>query len=103
MSYGKVEERSSSRSRSPNTARHAATFAILTDILSRSDRAPTSHTDDARPGKTRRRARRPPNLPQNVVTAMRYPASTTAWSTNVSGRDLLLYQLNAAIQGAAGL
>src|SRR5580693_3155291 len=51
MNYGKVEERSSSRSRSPNTARRAATSAILTDILSRSDRAPTSRTADARPGK----------------------------------------------------
>src|SRR5579864_3011431 len=48
MNYGKVEERSSSRSRSPNTARRAATSAILTDILSRSDRAPTSRTADAR-------------------------------------------------------
>ena len=35
--YGKVEEQSSSRSRSPSTARRAATSAILTDILSRSD------------------------------------------------------------------
>jgi len=41
MNYGKVEERSSSRSRSPSTARRAATSAILTDILSRSDRAQT--------------------------------------------------------------
>src|ERR1700722_18668429 len=52
MNYGKVEERSSSRSRSPNTARRAVTSAILTDILSKSDRAPTSHTADARPGKS---------------------------------------------------
>src|ERR1700688_4581114 len=52
MSYGKAEERSSSRHRSPSTARHAATSAILTDILSRSDRAPTSSTVDARPGKS---------------------------------------------------
>src|ERR1700685_4352031 len=51
MNYGKVEERSSSRSRSPSTARRAATSAILTDILSRSDRAPTSRTVDARPAK----------------------------------------------------
>src|ERR1700719_2283602 len=50
MNYGKVEERSSSRSRSPSTARRAATSAILTDILSRSDRAQTSHTVNARPG-----------------------------------------------------
>src|ERR1700722_15354254 len=49
MNYGKVEERSSSRSRSPSTARRAATSAILTDILSRSDRAPTSRTAEARP------------------------------------------------------
>jgi predicted enzyme related to lactoylglutathione lyase len=41
MNYGKVEERSSSRSRSPSTARRAATSAILTHILLRSDRAPT--------------------------------------------------------------
>src|SRR5271157_5989871 len=52
MNYGKVEERSSSRSRSPNTVRRAATSAILTDILSRWDRAPTSRTADARPGKS---------------------------------------------------
>src|SRR5271170_8347816 len=51
MNYGRVEEQSSSRSRSPSTARRAATSAILTDILSRSDRAPTSRTVDARPGK----------------------------------------------------
>src|SRR5215472_2081893 len=50
MNYGKVEERSSSRSRSPSTARRAATSAILMDILSRSDRAPTSRTADALPG-----------------------------------------------------
>jgi hypothetical protein len=31
-------------------ARRAATSAILTDILSRSDRAPTSRTAEARPG-----------------------------------------------------
>src|ERR1700684_3707339 len=52
MNYGKVEGRSSSRSRSPSTARRAATSAILTDILSRSDRAPTSRTVDARPRKS---------------------------------------------------
>src|SRR5215469_13704505 len=50
MNYGRVEERSSSRNRSPSTARRDATSAILTDILSRSDRAPTSRTADARPG-----------------------------------------------------
>src|ERR1700728_3641173 len=50
MNYGKVEERSSSRSRSRSTARRAATSAILTDILSRSDRAQTRHTGNARPG-----------------------------------------------------
>src|SRR5215813_11015175 len=50
MNYGEVEERSSSRSRSPSTARRAAISAILTDTLSRSDRAPTSRTAEARPG-----------------------------------------------------
>jgi hypothetical protein len=40
--------RSFLRSRSPNTARRAATSAILTDISSRSDRAPTSRTADVR-------------------------------------------------------
>src|SRR5450631_696572 len=50
MNCGRVEERSSSRSRSPSTARRAATSAILTDILSKSDRAQTSHTVNARPG-----------------------------------------------------
>jgi hypothetical protein len=35
-----------------STARSAATSAILTDILSRSDRAPTRRTVDARPGKS---------------------------------------------------
>src|SRR5271168_4373647 len=52
MNYGKVEGRSSSRSRSPSTARRAATSAILTDILSRLDRARTLLTVDARPGKS---------------------------------------------------
>src|SRR5579864_9562270 len=52
MNYGKAEERSLLRHRSPSTARHAATSAILTDILSRSDRAPTSSTVDARAGKS---------------------------------------------------
>src|ERR1019366_444137 len=52
MNYGKVEERSSSRSRSPNTARFVATSAIPTVTLLRWDRAPTSRTADARPGKS---------------------------------------------------
>jgi hypothetical protein len=47
---GKVEERSSSRSRYPSTARYAATSAILTAISSKSDRAPTSRTVNAGPG-----------------------------------------------------
>jgi predicted enzyme related to lactoylglutathione lyase len=51
MNYGKVEERSSSPSRSPSTARRAATSAILTVTLSRSDRAPPSSTVNARPGR----------------------------------------------------
>ena len=38
--YGKVEAPNSSRSRSPSTARSAATSAILTVTLSRSDKAP---------------------------------------------------------------
>src|ERR1700684_3390721 len=50
MNYGKGEERSSSRSRSPSMARYAATSAILTAISSKSDRAPTSPTVSARPG-----------------------------------------------------
>src|ERR1700689_1639960 len=50
MNYGKVEEPSSSRSRRKSTARFAATSAILTVILSRSDRAPTPRKADARPG-----------------------------------------------------
>src|SRR5271170_1919172 len=50
MNYGRVEEQSSSRSRSPSTARRAATSAILTDILSRSDRAPILRTVDTRAG-----------------------------------------------------
>src|SRR5271165_4458038 len=44
MTYGKVEEPSSSRSRSPSTARYAATSAILTVTSSKSDRALTSRT-----------------------------------------------------------
>src|ERR1700675_4213176 len=52
MNYGKVEERNSSPNRSPSTARRAATSAILADILSRSDRAQTSHTVNARPGSS---------------------------------------------------
>ena len=44
MNCGKAEEPSSLRSRSPSTARRVATSAILTDILSKSDRAPTSRT-----------------------------------------------------------
>jgi hypothetical protein len=43
----KSRGRSSSRSRSLSTARFAATSAILTVTLSRSDRAPTSRTVDA--------------------------------------------------------
>ena len=50
--YGRVEERSSSRRQSPSTARSAATSVILTVISSRSDRAPTRRTVDARPGKS---------------------------------------------------
>src|ERR1700731_4641328 len=47
---GKVEEPSSSRNRLPSTARFAATSAILTDTLSRSDRAPSSSTVCVRSG-----------------------------------------------------
>src|SRR6516165_8950922 len=50
MNYGKVEEPNSSRNRYPSTARRAATSAILTVTLSRSDRAPNSRTVNARPG-----------------------------------------------------
>src|SRR5580658_5784585 len=50
MNCGKVEEPSSSPSQYPSTARFAATSAILTVILSRSDRAPSSSTVSARPG-----------------------------------------------------
>jgi len=49
MNYGRVEEPSSSRNRLPSTARFDATSAILTVILSRSDRAPISRTVNARP------------------------------------------------------
>src|SRR5271163_3167600 len=49
MNCGKVEEPSSSRSQYPSTARFAATSAILTVTLSRSDRAPSSSTVSARP------------------------------------------------------
>src|ERR1700733_11218246 len=50
MNCGKVEEPSSSPSQYPSTARFAATSAILTVTLSRSDRAPSSNTVNARPG-----------------------------------------------------
>src|SRR6202521_2231285 len=50
MNCGKAEEPSSSRSQYPSTARFAATSAILTVILSRSDRAPSSSTVSARSG-----------------------------------------------------
>jgi ubiquitin-hydrolase Zn-finger-containing protein len=51
MNYGEVEEPSSSRSRRTSTARRAATSAILTVILSRSDRASrNSRMVNARPG-----------------------------------------------------
>src|SRR5271166_5385787 len=51
MSYGGVEEPSSSRSRGTSTVRRSATSAILTVILSRSDRARrNSHMVNARPG-----------------------------------------------------
>src|ERR1700722_1828073 len=50
MNCGKVEEPSSSPSQYPSTARFAATSAILTVTLSRSDRARSSSTVSARPG-----------------------------------------------------
>src|ERR1700733_7940318 len=50
MNCGKVEEPNSSRSQYPSTARFAATSAILTVILSRSDRALSSSTVSARSG-----------------------------------------------------
>src|ERR1700675_1017505 len=49
MNCGKIEGPSSSRRQYPSTARFAATSAILTVILSRSDRAPSSSTVSARP------------------------------------------------------
>ena len=48
---GKAEEPSSSQSRFPNMAKFGATSAILTGTLSRSDRAPTLSTVNARPRK----------------------------------------------------
>src|ERR1700722_1309591 len=57
MNYGKVEELSLSRSRWSSTAKSAATSAILTVILSKSDRAPTSRTGNARLGWDRRHPR----------------------------------------------
>src|SRR6202451_2406193 len=51
MNCGRVEEPSSSRSQYPSTARFAATSAILTVILSRSDRAQPSSTVSARLGR----------------------------------------------------
>src|ERR1700677_2567565 len=50
MSYGKVEERSSSRRRYQSTARYAATSATLTATSSKSDKALPSRTVNARPG-----------------------------------------------------
>src|ERR1700730_3369603 len=50
MNYGKVEEPSSSRSQYLSTARFAATSAILTATLSRSDRALPSPTVNTRAG-----------------------------------------------------
>src|ERR1700691_464007 len=47
MNCGKAEEPSSSRRQYPSTARFAATSAILTATLSRSDRAPPSSTVNA--------------------------------------------------------
>src|ERR1700722_5265559 len=50
MSYGKVEEPSSSRSRCPSTARSGATSAILTAISSRLVKAQILRTVDTLPG-----------------------------------------------------
>src|SRR6202158_3318589 len=52
MNCGKVEDPSSSRSQYPSTARFAVTSAILTVILSRSDRAPTLRTVNYEPKET---------------------------------------------------
>src|ERR1700685_1054364 len=49
-SCGKGEEPSSSRSQYPSTARFAATSAILTVTLSRSDKAPILRTANPRRG-----------------------------------------------------
>src|SRR5580692_11290073 len=77
MNYGKVEEPSSSPSRSPSTARRAATSAILTVILSRSDRAPTSPTANAR---RRHSKEHPMNITSNTlgVNVFTAPGKTMA-------------------------
>src|SRR6202142_3390199 len=84
MNYGKVEERSSSQSRFPNTARRVATSAILTDILSRSDRAPTSRTVEAAIGATRVNSRHSARaLPLHLAVVRRGNQRRTRLNGNV--------------------
>src|SRR5690242_2617076 len=115
MKYGKVEERSSLRSRSPNTVRRAATSAILTDILSRSDRAPASRTADLGGATAESKLGSPvrpsfPNTagfssPADLDTAWRYAASTGSAGTSASTVRDKLYPKGAfslVVRGAAG-
>ena len=66
---------SSSRRRYPSTARYAATSAILTATSSKSDRAPTSPTVDARPGTSVPQSRKSCHPSGNylVVNSFREP------------------------------
>src|SRR6516165_6928970 len=95
MSYGKVEEPSSSRSPYPNTARFAATCAIQTVTSSRSDRAQPSLTVNARPGwdvDLKYRKRRYPSERcewlTRRMTENSFPSRFTSSQTHMAEREL---------------
>src|SRR5580704_11384364 len=97
MNHGRVEERSSSRSRSPSTVRFAATSAILTDTLSRSDKALTSRTVDSRPGKKRS------SRPIGVAQANEATENTPAHDNRKEQSYLTAERLNSEMPGAGPL
>ena len=97
MNYGKAGERSSSRRQSRNTARYAATSAILTVISSRSDRAPTKSTVNAASG--------PPcgnEMPWGLKQAVELSAklNVCAWA---GGPALAVFACTIPTEGAPSL
>src|ERR1700722_5093924 len=92
MNCGKVEELSSSRSQYPSTARFAATSAIPTVILSRSDRAPNLPTVSSHSLRRRKEYQMDGTNGLKEATRVTAPVASNTLSVNVftaSGKTMV--------------